>query len=401
MKDGFLTVIAPIEDTPAARAGLQAGDKIVKIENESTKNMNVMDAVKRLRGEPGSKVTITVTRESLPEPKAYTLTRDIIKIKSVKTKSMGDGIGYIRLTQFQQDSHQEVDRALQGFLKEKEGMKGLILDLRNNPGGLLDQAVRIADEFIDSGLIVYTDGRVEAQKTKYVAHKEGTYTGFPIVVLVNAGSASASEIVAGALQDHGRAIIIGQRTFGKASVQTILPLEDGSALRLTTARYYTPNGRSIQAKGIEPDIVVPDGKEPPDGHRDAPGEGHRAAPEGGWRGTADADRSEEGREEGGPERREEGYPTGAGSPEGGREGPPTRPRGRAAEGVGDLQVPVHRPAEGVLTGRRYAGDGRRGNGQRKEAVGVGSPDGRGVPRRPDVGGCRHDPGARGGAADGG
>jgi carboxyl-terminal processing protease len=179
---------------------------------------------------------------------------------------MGDGIGYIRLTQFQQDSHQEVDRALQGFLKEKAGLKGLILDLRNNPGGLLDQAVRIADEFIESGLIVYTDGRVEAQRTKYVAHKEGTYTGFPIVVLVNAGSASASEIVAGALQDHGRAIIIGQTTFGKASVQTILPMEDGSALRLTTARYYTPNGRSIQAKGIEPDIVVSDGKEPPDGH---------------------------------------------------------------------------------------------------------------------------------------
>jgi carboxyl-terminal processing protease len=265
-KDGFLTVIAPIEDTPAARAGLQAGDKIVRIENESTKNMNVMDAVKRLRGEPGTKVTITIVRDSVPEPKVYTLTRDIIKVKSVKSKSMGDGIGYIRLTQFQQDSHQEVDRALQGFLKEKEGMKGLILDLRNNPGGLLDQAVRIADEFVDSGLIVYTDGRVEAQKTKYVARKEGTYSGFPIVVLVNAGSASASEIVAGALQDHGRAIIIGQRTFGKASVQTILPLEDGSALRLTTARYYTPNGRSIQAKGIEPDIVVGDGREAPEGH---------------------------------------------------------------------------------------------------------------------------------------
>lgn len=266
MKDGFLTVIAPIEDTPAARAGLQAGDKIIRIENESTKNMNVMDAVKRLRGEPGSKVTITIVRESLPEPKVYTLTRDIIKVKSVKSKSMGDGIGYIRLAQFQLDSHQEVERALQGFLKEKGGMKGLILDLRNNPGGLLDQAVRIADEFVDSGLIVYTDGRIEAQKTKYAAHKEGTYTGFPIVVLVNAGSASASEIVAGALQDHGRAIVIGQRTFGKASVQTILPLEDGSALRLTTARYYTPNGRSIQAKGIEPDIVVADGKEPPEGH---------------------------------------------------------------------------------------------------------------------------------------
>jgi carboxyl-terminal processing protease len=261
VKDGLLTVIAPIEDTPAARAGLQAGDKIVRIEKESTKNMTVMDAVKLLRGEPGTKVTITVVRESVPEPKTYTITRDIIKIKSVKSRMLEDGIGYIRLTQFQQDSSQELNRALQEFLKQKGGLRGLILDLRNNPGGLLDQAVKVADEFIDSGLIVYTDGRVEAQKTKYVAHKEGTYTGFPIVVLVNAGSASASEIVAGALQDHGRAIIIGQRTFGKASVQTILPLEDGSALRLTTARYYTPNGRSIQAKGIEPDIVVSDGRE--------------------------------------------------------------------------------------------------------------------------------------------
>jgi carboxyl-terminal processing protease len=266
MKDGLLTVIAPIEDTPAARAGLQAGDKIVRIEKESTKNMNVMDAVKRLRGEPGSKVTITIMRESSPEPKEYTLTRDIIKIRSVKSKNMEDGIGYIRLAQFQQDSAPEVERALQGFLKEKGGLKGLILDLRNDPGGLLDQAVKVADLFLDSGLIVYTDGRVEAQKTKYFAHKDGTYTGFPIVVLVNAGSASASEIVAGALQDHGRAIILGQRTFGKASVQTILPLEDGSALRLTTARYYTPNGRSIQAKGIEPDILVGDGREPPEGH---------------------------------------------------------------------------------------------------------------------------------------
>jgi carboxyl-terminal processing protease len=269
MKDGFLTVIAPIEDTPAARAGLQAGDRIVRIENESTKSLNVMDAVKRLRGEPGTKVTITIVREPFTESKSYTITRDIIKIKSARSKYLGDGIGYIRLAQFQQDSHAEVDRAIQGFLKEKGGLKGLVLDLRNNPGGLLDQAVKIADEFIDSGLIVYTDGRVEAQKTKYAAHKEGTYTGFPIVVLVNAGSASASEIVAGALQDHGRAIILGQRTFGKASVQTILPLDDGSALRLTTARYYTPNGRSIQAKGIEPDILVSDGREPPEGHQGA------------------------------------------------------------------------------------------------------------------------------------
>ncbi|MEW6721337.1 MAG: S41 family peptidase [Thermodesulfobacteriota bacterium] len=266
VKDGFLTIIAPIEDTPAARAGLQAGDRIVRIENESSKNMNVMEAVKRLRGEPGTKVTITIVRESVPEPKVYTITRELIKIKSVKSKTFPDGIGYIRLAQFQQDSHQEVEKALQEFRKSKEGLKGLVLDLRNNPGGLLDQAVRVADEFIESGLIVYTDGRIEAQKTKYSAHKEGTHTGFPIVVLVNAGSASASEIVAGALQDHGRAIILGQQTFGKASVQTILPLEDGSALRLTTARYYTPNGRSIQARGIEPDILVDDGREASTGH---------------------------------------------------------------------------------------------------------------------------------------
>ncbi len=266
LKDSILTVIAPIEDTPAFRAGLKAGDKIVKIEKESTRDMTVMDAVKRLRGEPGTKVTISVMREGLSEPRDYTITRDIIKIKSVKSKDMGDGIAYVKLLQFQQDTSSELEKALQAAAKEKAGLKGLVLDLRNNPGGLLDQAVRVSDEFIESGLIVYTDGRIEAQKTKYFAHKDGTYSGFPMVVLVNAGSASASEIVAGALQDHGRAILLGTKTFGKGSVQTILPLEDGSALRLTTARYYTPNGRSIQAKGIEPDIVVRDGREPPEGH---------------------------------------------------------------------------------------------------------------------------------------
>ncbi len=266
IKDGILTVISPIEDTPAFRAGLQAGDKIVKIESEPTRDMNVMDAVKKLRGEPGTKVTITIVREGLSEPKAYTITRDIIKIRSVKAKSMGDGIGYIRLTQFQQDTDGELGKALQEQSKEKGGLRGLVLDLRNNPGGLLDQAVKVADKFIESGLIVYTDGRVENQKFKYFAHKEGTYTGFPIVVLVNAGSASASEIVAGALQDHGRAIVLGTQTFGKGSVQTIIPMEDGSAIRLTTARYYTPNGRSIQAKGIEPDIAISDGRDAIEGH---------------------------------------------------------------------------------------------------------------------------------------
>ncbi|NJD63412.1 MAG: PDZ domain-containing protein, partial [Deltaproteobacteria bacterium] len=217
VKDGILTVIAPIEDTPAFRAGLQAGDKIVKIENETTREMNVMDAVKRLRGEPGTKVTIWIAREGMTEPKAYTITRDIIKIKSVKSKPLGDGLGYVKLTQFQQDTDGDLEKALQSFTKQKGGLKGLVLDLRNNPGGLLDQAVRVTDKFVESGLIVYTDGRIENQKFKYFAHKEGTYTGFPMVVLVNAGSASASEIVAGALQDHGRAILLGAQTFGKGS----------------------------------------------------------------------------------------------------------------------------------------------------------------------------------------
>ncbi|MBI5419589.1 MAG: S41 family peptidase [Deltaproteobacteria bacterium] len=291
VKDGVLTIIAPIEDTPAFRAGLQAGDKIVRIENESTRDMTIMDAVKRLRGEPGTKVTIWISRDGLAEPRSYTITRDIIKIRSVKAKSLGDGIGYIKLNQFQQDTDSELDKALQAQTKEKGGLKGLVLDLRNNPGGLLEQAVKVADRFVESGIIVYTDGRVENQKQKWFAHKEGTYTGFPIVVLVNAGSASASEIVAGALQDHGRAILLGAQTFGKGSVQTILPMEDGSAIRLTTARYFTPNGRSIQAKGIAPDLVVSDGRELPEGHmgplreRDierhlrGEGEGGGAAPE--------------------------------------------------------------------------------------------------------------------------
>ncbi|GAB4365360.1 MAG: S41 family peptidase [Deltaproteobacteria bacterium] len=266
IKDGVLTVIAPIEDTPAFRAGLKAMDQIVRIEKESTKNLTVMDAVKRLRGEPGTKVTIWILREGFSEPKPFTITRDIIKIKSVKSKPLGDGIGYVKLNQFQQDSDQELEKAILALRKEKGGLKGLVLDLRNNPGGLLDQAVKVADMFIESGLIVYTDGRLDSQKSKWSAHREGTYSDFPMVVLVNAGSASASEIVSGALQDHHRAVLLGTKTFGKGSVQTILPLEDGSALRLTTARYYTPSGRSIQATGIEPDIEVRDGREPSEGH---------------------------------------------------------------------------------------------------------------------------------------
>lgn len=266
VRDSALTIISPIEDTPAYRAGLEAGDVIVKIEDETTKDMTIMDAVKRLRGEPGTDVTIWVMREGWKEPKSFTITRDIIKIKSVRWEILEKGYGYVKINQFQARTDNELEKALREIKKDKGGMIGLILDLRNNPGGLLDQAVKVADKFLDEGLIVYTDGRREDQKFKYTASDEGSHLGFPMIVMVNAGSASASEIVAGALQDHERAVILGNQTFGKGSVQTIIPLEDGSAVRLTTARYFTPGGRSIQAKGITPDIVVQVGTSSPDKH---------------------------------------------------------------------------------------------------------------------------------------
>lgn len=266
VRDGSLTIISPIEDTPAYRVGLEAGDVIVKIEDETTKDMTIMDAVKRLRGEPGTDVTIWVMREGWKEPKSFTITRDIIKIKSVRWKILEKGYGYIKINQFQARTDNELEKALKEIKEDKGGMKGLILDLRNNPGGLLDQAVKVADTFLDKGLIVYTDGRREDQKFKYTASDAGAQLGFPMIVMVNAGSASASEIVAGALQDHERAVVLGNQTFGKGSVQTIIPLEDGSAVRLTTARYFTPKGRSIQAKGITPDIVVQVGTSSPDKH---------------------------------------------------------------------------------------------------------------------------------------
>ncbi len=266
VRDGALTIISPIEDTPAYRVGLEAGDVIVKIEDETTKDMTIMDAVKRLRGEPGTDVTIWVMREGWKEPKSFTITRDIIKIKSVRWKILEKGYGYVKINQFQARTYNELEKALKEIKEDKGGMKGLILDMRNNPGGLLDQAVKVADTFLDKGLIVYTDGRREDQKFKYTASEAGAQLGFPMIVMVNAGSASASEIVAGALQDHERAVVLGNQTFGKGSVQTIIPLEDGSAVRLTTARYFTPKGRSIQAKGITPDIVVQVGTSSPDKH---------------------------------------------------------------------------------------------------------------------------------------
>jgi carboxyl-terminal processing protease len=256
VKGGILTVVSPIEDTPAAKAGVKPGDQIFKIEDEFTKDMTLVDAVKKMRGPKGTKITISVKREGVPELINFTLMRDTIRVQSVRSRNLEEGYGYIRLAQFQERSDRDLQKALEKMAAEKAGLKGLVLDLRNNPGGLLTQAVRVADLFLDSGMIVYTEGRIESQKQKYFAQKDGSWIDFPIVVLVNGGSASASEIVAGALQDHKRAIVLGTKTFGKGSVQTILPLDDSSALRLTTARYFTPKGRSIQATGIVPDIIV-------------------------------------------------------------------------------------------------------------------------------------------------
>jgi len=255
-RNGMLTIVSPIEDTPAYRAGLKSGDQIMKIDGEFTKDMTLVDAVKKMRGPKETKVTLTLKRETQAELFDVTLTREIIKIRSVKSKMLESGYGYVRVTQFQERTDDDLERALKALDKEAGGLQGLVLDLRNDPGGLLTQAVKVSDLFLDSGLIVYTDGRLENQRQKYFAHKPGTWSEFPMVVLVNSGSASASEIVAGALQDHKRALVLGTTTFGKGSVQTILPLDDNSALRLTTARYYTPSGRSIQATGIVPDIVM-------------------------------------------------------------------------------------------------------------------------------------------------
>ncbi len=256
IKDGVLTVVSPIEGTPAFKAGIQANDKILKINGKSTKNMTLIQAVKLLRGPKGTTVTISIYRSGWNKLKDVKLVRDVIPIKSVRSKMLENGYGYVRITNFQSKTEGELRKALKE-LEGKKGLKGLIIDLRNNPGGLLDQAVAVSDEFLESGLIVYTDGRLEDSKMRFYAKPNRVHHNYPLVVLVNGGSASASEIVAGALQDNKRAVIVGTQTFGKGSVQTIIPLEEGAAIRLTTARYYTPSGRSIQAKGITPDIEVP------------------------------------------------------------------------------------------------------------------------------------------------
>lgn len=257
VKEGILTVISPIEDTPAYRAGIKAGDQILKIDDKFTKDLTITEAVKRMRGVKGTKVTLTIMREGFDKTKEFVLERDIIQVKSVKSKVLDDGYAYIRIAQFQEKTDDDLEKALRALQADNKELKGLVLDLRNDPGGLLDQAVRVSEHWIDEGkLIVYTEGREKDAQMRFASRKGTKQPNYPIVVLINSGSASASEIVAGALQDHKRAVIMGTQSFGKGSVQTIIPLSDNSGLRLTTARYFTPSGRSIQAKGITPDIVA-------------------------------------------------------------------------------------------------------------------------------------------------
>ncbi len=257
MENGFVKVVAPIEDTPAAHAGLQTGDLIVRLDDKAVKGMSLAEAVKHMRGKPGSDITLTIVREGEVKPLKVTITRAVIKIQSVKSRLLEPGYGYLRVTQFQATTDTNLKAALNKLEKENDGkLKGVVLDLRNNPGGVLNAAVAVSDTFLREGVIVYTEGRVADSKLKFTATPSEALDGAPIVVLVNGGSASASEIVAGALQDHGRAIVMGTKTFGKGSVQTIMPMSNGAALKLTTARYFTPGGRSIQATGIEPDISM-------------------------------------------------------------------------------------------------------------------------------------------------
>jgi carboxyl-terminal processing protease len=255
MRDNLVTVIAPIDGTPAYNAGIKAGDKIVKVDGTSVDNLT--DAVKRMRGPKGTEVTITVIREAEPKPLDFRLIRDVIPIQSVRATVLQPGYGYVWVTHFRENTADDLEAALQKMEKSEKPLKGLILDLRDNPGGVLDQAIRISDMFLDEGVIMTSKGRLERHTRVYSATKNGTPRTYPMVVLINGGSASASEIVAGALQDDKRALILGSTSFGKGSVQAIENLRDGYALKLTIARYYTPSGRSIQAKGVEPDIVVP------------------------------------------------------------------------------------------------------------------------------------------------
>jgi len=256
MQDDVITVVAPIEDKPAFVAGVKAGDKIIKIDGETTKDFTIMDAVHKLRGEKGTKVTITVVREGEDDPIPFDIVRDVIEIKSVKHKIYDGDIGYIRISNFQETTADELNAALTKIGTGDTPLKGLVLDLRNNPGGLLTQSIEVSDAFLKSGTIVSSKGRTKTSRRIAAAKDDGNEPESPIVILINGGTASAAEIVSGALHDNKRALLLGTRTFGKGSVQTIVPLKDGSALKLTIAKYYTPDGESIQAKGIAPDIIV-------------------------------------------------------------------------------------------------------------------------------------------------
>ncbi|BBB31251.1 S41 family peptidase [Neptunomonas japonica] len=257
LEDGFIRVIAPIDDTPAVKAGIKAGDLITRIDDEPVKSMGLDGAISRMRGKPGTEIVLTVLREGEDKPLSIKVVRDVIKVTSIKHKMLGEQYAYLRITQFQGNTGSDLKKTLYEIQeKNASSLQGIVLDLRNNPGGVLQAAVEVVDAFIDKGMIVYTQGRLANADTEFMATEDVVSATVPMVVLINGGSASASEIVAGALQDHKRAVIMGTGSFGKGSVQTILPLTQRRALKLTTARYFTPSGRSIQAQGIQPDVVV-------------------------------------------------------------------------------------------------------------------------------------------------
>jgi len=256
MENGFVKVISPIDDTPAQKAGIEAGDLIIKIDGKPVKGLSLNEAVEAMRGPRGSTIELTIVREGMRAPMDLQLKRDTIKVASVKSRALEPGYGYVRIAQFQANTGTEFRKVIEKLKKENSPLRGLVLDLRNNPGGILQSSVDVVDALVRSGLIVYTEGRLPNSKTQFSASADDITDGTPMVVLINGGSASASEIVAGALQDHKRAVIMGTASFGKGSVQTVVPLSENSAIKLTTARYFTPNGRSIQAHGIVPDIII-------------------------------------------------------------------------------------------------------------------------------------------------
>jgi len=261
MDGGFVRVISPMDDTPASKAGIEAGDLIIRLDEKPVKGMSLSEAVDLMRGPKGTKIKLTIVREGTSGPQDFELTRDVIRVRSVRRELLEPGYGYLRIAQFQSETGKDTVTAINKLIAKNEApLKGLVVDLRNNPGGLLMASVQVSDAFLDDGLIVYTEGRIDNSESSFEATPGDLLNGAPIVVLINGGSASASEIVSGALQDHRRAVILGTTSFGKGSVQTVLPLGEDRAIKLTTARYYTPSGRSIQAHGIEPDILVPRAK---------------------------------------------------------------------------------------------------------------------------------------------